>query len=62
MHGVFRAALEKVGGVVVDCGTLEQVADYLAGTVRGPLLFPSGQSLRQSELSGRLQTAGVRGN
>lgn len=55
----FCAALEKVGGIAIDCSTMEQAASYLAATVRGPLLFPSGQSLRQRELSGWLQAAGV---
>jgi L-lactate dehydrogenase complex protein LldG len=59
LTSVFCKALEKVGGVAVPCGTQEQMASYLASTVRGPLLLPPAPSLRPLDLATRLRAAGI---
>lgn len=59
MTAQFQAALEKVGGVGVVCGTPEAVVAYLAAQVRGPLLLPPCPSLLRLDLTGHLRAAGV---
>ncbi|NJC88427.1 MAG: lactate utilization protein [Desulfuromonas sp.] len=59
MTGAFLAALEKVGGVAVCCGTLQQAVACLAERVRGPLLLPPSPSLQRLDLAGQLRAAGV---
>lgn len=59
MTDLFCKAIEKVGGIVIPCPSLQQVAGYLAATVRGPLLLPPSSSLQRLDLAPRLRAAGV---
>ena len=55
----FRKALEKVGGVAVDCPTPQAAVAYLAEQVPGPLLLPPCAGLLPADLAVRLRAAGV---
>lgn len=59
MTGAFVAALEKVGGVAVNCGTPPQLVDYLAKNVRGAVVLPPCPSLQRLDLARHLRAAGV---
>lgn len=59
LRETFRCALEKVGGVVSDCATSEQVVAVLAQRVRGPLLLPEDPRFEKLALAPRLRAAGI---
>jgi len=59
MKAAFRAALEKVGGIVIDCASPGAAVDYLAQHAQGTLLIPSCPGLQHLDLANRLRTAGV---
>jgi L-lactate dehydrogenase complex protein LldG len=55
----FKTALEKVGGVAIDCATPDEVIAALAARTRGPLLVSPCSSLQRLALANRLSATGV---